>query len=52
MLVYNGIFQQIVPSALAHKFTNNSAESITGKKQNLLTEQEPERTYKIDFFKK
>ena len=41
--------------ALAHKFTNISAERIAGQKQNSLTKQEPEGTYNIDlnnFFKK
>ena len=31
-----------------HKFKNFSAESIAGKKHNLLTKQEPEGIYNID----
>ena len=54
-MVCHGIFQQTFLFALAHKFTNISAERIAGQKQNSLTKQEPEGTYNIDlnnFFKK
>ena len=48
ILVYNGIFQYNLLSALPHKFTNISAESIAGKiLQILQTKQEPEGTYNI-----
>ena len=47
ILVYHGIFQYNLLSALPHKFTNISAESIAGKKQILQTKQEPEGTYNI-----
>ena len=33
ILVCNGIFQENFLSVLAHKFTNNSAESIAGEKK-------------------
>ena len=41
------IFQYFL-SVLAHNITNIPAESIAGKKHNLLTKQEPEGTYNID----
>ena len=47
ILEYNGIFPYNLLSALPHKFTNISTESIAGKKQILQTKQEPEGTYNI-----
>ena len=46
--VYDDIFPEKFFSDLAHKFTNISAENISGNKQNLLTTQGPERTSNID----
>lgn len=43
-MVYNGIFQSDFLSVLAHKFPTILAESILGKKQNILTKKEPEGT--------